>query len=291
MIPYPFSLREGHGGPYHPNAMTEPEPLSPASGACATPALPLGHSVGDKSDRLFSLFESLISTLVMEEAQATADRLAGAMETVARRAAADVLRGERAQPQGLPDPEEVARALEGQVRDGIDDLLRSDVLKEKIRSVASDAVDRSLDQSMGHLMDQARQVTTQEIGQGIEGAWLTPAWRREVEEIVRRTIPSVDRLAEEVMARVEPRVTLLVRELKGHAEPPVAEPQVTAETLFDAVALRLQPHIEQVVRESLRDASEAHLKAAPAGLDPGGPLIQELAQLLDKRRHRHHRTR
>ena len=262
------------------------------SEASDNPAVPLGRAVGDKTDRLFSLFESPVSTLAMEEAQATADRLAGAMETVARRAAADVFRSERPQPQGLPDPEEVARALEGQVREGIDDLLRSDVLREKIRAVASDAVDRSLDASMGRLMDQTRQVTTQEVGQGIEGAWLTPEWRREVEEIVRRAIPSVDRLAAQVTARVETemhaRMTLLVQELKVRS----AEPQVGAEALFDAVALRLQPHIERVVRESLREsASEARPKAAPAGLDPGGPLLQELALLLDKRRHRHHRTR
>jgi hypothetical protein len=271
--------------------MTDPEPPSPASDTAANPALFLGQAVANQSQRLFPLFESLVSVLAMEEAQATADRLAGAMETVARRAVADTLRSERAQPQGLPDPEEVSRILEAQVREGIDDLLRSDVLKEKIRAVASDAADRSLDASMERLMDQARQVTIQEVGQGIEGAWLTPAWRRAVEEIVRRAIPSVDRLAAEVTARVasemQARVALLIQELKTH----IAEPQVAPEALFDAVAQRLLPHIERVVRESLRDATEAHPKAVLEGLDPGGPLIQELAQLLDQRRHRHHRTR
>ena len=277
----PFRLREGPGGPYHPQAMLESQPSE-------NPAVPLGRAVGDKSERLFSLFESLVSAMAMEEAQATADRLAEAMETVARRAAADVLRAERPQPQGLQDPEEVARALEGQVREGIDDLLRSDVLREKIRAVASDAVDRSLDSSMGRLIDQARQVTTQEVGQGIEGAWLTPAWRHEVEEIVRRAIPSVDRLAVEVTARVESemqqRLTLLMREIQTQA----VEPQVSHEALFDAVALRLQPHIEKVVREALRETPEA--RPAPAtGLE--GPLLQELALLVNKRRTRHHRTR
>ena len=75
------------------------------------------------------------------------------------------------------------------------------------------------------------------------------------------------------------------------ASAPLPTPQVpslSAEEIYDAVAQRLRPHIERVVKEALRE------RGAPSKvpeLEPTNPIVQELAWRLSESRRRHRSSR
>ena len=92
-----------------------------------------------------------------------------------------------------------------------------------------------------------------------------------------------DRLiqAMEALARREARSA--VEEALEKRAGPAAAPQVpalSAEEIYDAVAERLRPHMEKVLKESMK-----------ARVEPENPIVQELAWRLSESRRRHRSSR